>query len=433
MKSLRQGAVIVFTLAMVVGRVAALQAEEAAAAAPVTPVAQGVSWSFEGTGSFHSADHPYFGAGDRRDNWSEGFARLRANYGRPDGLWFSAGGTVAGTASTDYYGTDQVGDGRVDQLEVGVANVGGSGVNVTAGRQDLVLGDGFLVGDGYVDRVAALWNIPFNFYDGLLVNWKGAKLHALAFGANISHSAGSEGGYPSGAIYGGELGTSVVEGSDVSLAMVQMDDSHATDLNARAYSLRATWPLGVTTLSGEAVLEGGTLAGSDLAGKGGHVKLELPMKAKWSPVVTGEYFYFSGDDPGTTDNEGYFPFQFRWSDWSRYYVGDLLASTVGTSSNMRIARAQLGATLREGTGMRLMAHRFDRARDDSGTGTMKMPFAYEYDLVVDQALGDHWSAWVMGGFATPLDDAKASWGSANSGQVFASVSWKFGTPGGDEE
>jgi hypothetical protein len=436
MRPMRQGVAIAFALALVVGGAVVASAADSTAVAPSTPVAQGLSWSFEGTGSMHSVDHPYFGTGDRRDNWSEGFARLRANYGHPEGLWLSVGGTVAGTASTDYYGTNHVGDGRVDQLELGLANVGGSGVSFTAGRQDIVLGDGFLVGDGYVDRIAALWNIPFNFYDGVLVDWKSAKVHALAFGVNISRSLGSNGEYPSGAIYGGELGASVTEGSDVSLAVVQMDDSHATDLNARAYSLRATLPIETVTLSGEAVLEGGTLADADLAGKGGHVKFEVPVKAKWSPVVTGEYFYFSGDDPGTTDNEGYFPFQFRWSDWSKYYVGDLLASTVGTSTDMQILRGQVSVTPREGTGVRLLAHRLDRARKvlSEGSPDKQKAFGYEYDLVVDQAFGPHWSGWVMGGFATPLDAAKAEWGGgATSGQVFASISWKFGSPGSDDE
>jgi hypothetical protein len=72
----------------------------------------------------------------------------------------------------------------------------------------------------------------------------------------------------------------------------------------------------------------------------------------------------------------------------------------------------------------------DRARATEA-GSSKA-FAYEYDLVVDQALGPHWNAWVMGGYATPLDAAKAELGAETTGQVFASVSWKFGGPQGGE-
>ena len=439
MKSLRQGIAIAFALAVVVGRVSALHAgtADSAAVAPVTPVAQGPSWSFEGTGSWHDAGRPYFGTADSRDDWGEGFSRLRLNYGRPDGLWGSAGGVIMGTAGTDYVpGHDVgkgIGDGRLDQLEVGAANIGGTGVNVVVGRQDIVLGDGFLVGDGYSDHRAALWNIPLNFYDGVLTTWKNAKGHALALGVNLSPSFGGSGVYPSGQIYGGELGITPVEGADLSLAFLQQNDSHATDFNASAYSVRGSFVAGTATFSGEAVFEGGTLDGSDLRGKGGHVKMVAPVKSKWSPVVTGEYFYFSGDDPLTPGkNEGYYPWQFRWSDWSQYYVGDLLASTVITSSDMQILRAQVGVTPREGTGVRLLAHRFDRARSVllPGAPEKKTAFAYEYDLVVDQAFGSHWSAWVMGGYAMPLDVARAEVGGETCSQVFASVSWKFGGPGG---
>ena len=434
MKSRRQGVAIAVALALVVGRVSALHAAEAAdsaAATPATPVAQGLSWSIEGTGSYHTVGRPYFGSADARDTWGEGFERVRVNSGRPDGLWFSAGGVGMATAGGDYYGAHNRIDGRLDQLEAGAANVAGSGVNVVAGRQDLVMGDGFLIGDGYVDHRAALWNIPLNFYDALRVDWKNAKWHALAFGANLSPSLGGGDIYPLGLEYGAELGLTPMAGADVTATILRQHDKHATDMNAAAYALRATWPFGTSTLTGEAVVEGGTLGGAALRGKGGHLRFVAPVKARWSPVATGEYYYFSGDDPATPRNEGYYPWQSRWSDWSQYYVGDLLASTVGTSSNMQILRAQLGVTPREGTGVRILAHRMDRNRVIA-EGASKA-FAYEYDLVVDQAFGPHWSAWVMGGYATPLDAAKTEWGGQNSGQVFASVSWKFSGPGDDAE
>jgi hypothetical protein len=438
MKSLRQGIAIAFALAMVAGSISTARAAGGADSAAVTPVAQGPSWAFEGTGSWHNVDHPFFGQSghDSRDDWGEGFSRLRLNYGCPDGLWGSVGGVVMATAGTDYYGTHDKNDGMLDQLEVGASNIGGTGVNLVVGRQDIILGDGFLIGDGYVDRRAALWNIPLNFYDGVLASWKRGKAHVLAFGVNLSHSIGSGDAYPSGEVFGGEVGMAPAEGADVSLAVIQAHDTNdATNLNPAAYSLRATYPFGTATLSGEAVLESGTIGSSDLAGKGGHVKFSAPIKAKWSPVATAEYFYFSGDDPATTKNEGYFPWQFRWSDWSQYYVGDLLASTVGTSSNKSILRAQLGVTPREGTQVRLLAHRFDLAKTLT-PGLLQsntLAFAYEFDAVVDQSFGSHWSAWLMGGIAPPLDRAKAAYGDKNSAQLFASVSWKFGGPVGGGE
>jgi len=89
---------------------------------------------------------------------------------------------------------------------------------------------------------------------------------------------------------------------------------------------------------------------------------------------------------------------------------------------MRIVKLQLGLTPRAGTGLRVYAHRFDRDRGDPSA------FAYEHDVVVDQAVGGRWTGWLMGGLVTPPDAARAAFAGARSGQVFASVSYKFGGP-----
>ena len=65
---------------------------------------------------------------------------------------------------------------------------------MVAGRQDLQVGDGFLIGDGYRDTKAALWNIPLNFYDAVRADWAQGPWHALAFGARISPSYSIEAG-----------------------------------------------------------------------------------------------------------------------------------------------------------------------------------------------------------------------------------------------
>ena len=49
---------------------------------------------------------------------------------------------------------------------------------------------------------------------------------------------------------------------------------------------------------------------------------------------------------------------------------------------------------------------------------------------MDQGLGEHWSTWVMGGYARPREAAKALVGRAPCGQIFASLTYKFEGPGG---
>jgi hypothetical protein len=427
------------TLTAAAGRAAEEAAEEAAGTVPA-----GLSYTAEATASYHFVNHPYFGAdwGITSDpthvnfNWGEGFTRVRLNYGLPQGLWASAGGVLMATAATDYYGTEGVGDGMLDQLVVGASDINGSGLSLAAGRQDLQVGDGFLIGDGYRDTRAALWNIPLNFYDALRADWAQGDWHALAFGARLSPSYGGEGEKVKGNQFGLETGWSSGEERSLALGYFQRVDDGDAQFDAQAFSLRGAMGARGFTLAGEWVMESGTVGFEDLQGRGGHLGLKYASEGNGEPYAQLEYFHFSGDDPATPENEAFYPWNYRWTDWSRYYVGDLVASTLLTNSDARIWKLECGYAPLENTGLRLLLHRMLL---DTGASYGGLPdgvgreFADEADLVVDQALGDHWSAWVMGAYVRPLEAAKALVGEAPSGQVFVSLTCKFGGPGGGSE
>ena len=419
-------------------------AVEEAAADSGGAVPTGPSYSVEATTSYHCVNSAYFGADwgitsdpERKNySWGEGFTRVRWNYGLPQGVWLSAGGVLMATVSTDYYGVDGADDGRLDQLLIGASGIGGSGLSVIAGRQDLQVGDGFLIGDGYSDNKAALWNIPLNFYDAARADWAQGPWHALAFGARLSPSYAGDGVLPKGNQYGGELGWSGGEERSLALGYFQRVDDGDTQLDARAFSLRGALGARGFTLAGELVTESGTVGPEDLKGRGGHLGLTYAFKQKGEPYAQLEYFLFSGDDPATPEVEGFYPWNYRWTDWSRYYVADLMASTFIFNNDSRIWKLECGVTPLENTGLRLLLHRIDL---DTGASQWAggLPegvgrgFADEADLVVDQALGERWSAWVMGGYARPREAAKALAGGATSGQLFLSLTYKFdGTGGG---
>jgi hypothetical protein len=111
-----------------------------------------------------------------------------------------------------------------------------------------------------------------------------------------------------------------------------------------------------------------------------------------------------------------------------------MASTLVFNDDSRIWKLECGYSPLEDTSLRLLLHRISL---DTGASYGGLPegvgrdFADEADLVVDQALGECWSAWVMGGYVRPLDAAKALVGGAASGQLFVSLTYKFdGTGGG---
>jgi hypothetical protein len=438
----------------------AARAADEAAADSSGAVPGGLSYSVEATTSYHYVNTAYFGAdwgipvprGHAPSNfsWGEGFTRLRFNYGLPQGVWLSVGGALMATVSTDYYGVDGTHDGLLDQLLIGASHIGGTGLSVVAGRQDLQVGDGFLIGDGYRDSRAALWNIPLNFYDAVRVDLEQGPWHALAFGSHLSHSLSQEFQgmedarvaltlRPDGNQYGGEVGWGAGEDRSLAIGYFQRVDDGTTALDARAFSVRGAVGARGLTLAGEVVAESGTESGMDLKGRGGHVGLKYALERKGDPYAQVEYFHFSGDDPATPAHEQYYPWNYRWTDWSRYYVADLVASTLVTNTDSRIWKLEAGCAPLENTGLRLLLHRISLdtgAGESDGLGWYRLPegvgrgFADEADLVVDQAIGEHWSAWVMGGYARPLDAARFLVGGASSGQLFVSLTYKFDGAGG---
>lgn len=410
------------------------RAEDAAPAADetITPVPLGTTYTLEANLTGMMVKHAYFAADDADYEWGEGFARVRLNHALPTGWWFSVGGVGMATAGTDYYEHDDEADGMLDQLAVGFVDPNGSGLSAVVGRQDLQVGDGFVIGDGYLDRKAALWSIPLNFYDAVRVDWERGPWHALGFGANLSRSFDLDTPDFGGKLFGGEVGWSEGEDGDA-LAVGFFTRTDDTDLEyePRAVSLRCAYGFGPARLAGEAVFESGTVGDVDFAGRAGHLGVTVAdEKWKFAPHASLEYLLFTGDDPETADkDEAYSRWQYRWNDWSKWYVADLMASTLVFNSDARIWKLECGMTPREGTGLRLLAHRIDL---DTGASFGGLPagigrgFADEVDLVVDQSFGEHWSAWVMGAYAMPRDAAKELIGDENAMQVFGSVTFKFG-------
>ena len=446
MNAAKRGTAGLLAAVLVVGTVTLARAAGGDAAAGDSSVAAppGFWFEVEATASYHVVNHAYFGAdfgvtpdaSKRSFNWGEGFTRLRANQRLGPGASVSLGGVAMGTAGTDYYGVKDKSDGLLDQLAVSVSGLGNSGLSLVAGRQDLQVGDGFVIGDGYLDTRAALWNIPLTFYDAGRADWQRGPWKALAFGARLSPSLRIDNLSPKGVVWGAEAAWSPAETRTLAAAWFQRADDGDTQLDARAGSIRGTWSAGPGSIAGEAVFEGGKQAGVSLKGRGGHLGVSIARETRFKPRAKLEYFLFTGDDPATAANEGYYPWNYRWTDWSTFYVADLMGSTLVTNSDSRIWMLEVGCEPRANTGVRLLLHRIDL---DTGASYGGLPdgaghgFADELDAVVDQGFGDHWSAWVMGAYARPRAAAKSLVGSARSGQVFASVTYKFSSWSGGED
>jgi hypothetical protein len=383
------------------------------------------SYTIETTASAHTSERAYFLEG--APHWSELFSRARVQMPLSNHVSLSLGGVIMTQVGKDYSGFGDRSDGRIDRFALTIDDLVFTGLDVTLGRQDFKLGDGFLLGDGYLDTRAARWNIPLSFYDGATADWAAGDAHLRGFALNYSPSYESSVGYrPDGLIVGGEVEVSPGEGKGLAVAYLQRRDKSAFEDRSRAWSVRGDWTSGAFEVNAEGVLQGGKAGGVDRAGRGGHANVIWTGEGQWEPSLRLHYTMVSGDDPTTTKDEAFDAWQPSWNDWSEHYMGDLLASTIGAWSDMRIALVELGVKPREGTGLRLLAHRFDRDQ-----GSVK-PFAYEFDAVVDHDFGKGWTGWIMGGLVKPLDRAKADFptpaytSNLSSTQLFASLTYKFG-------
>ena len=238
-------------------------AQEDAAADSTQP---GASYTLESTAGYFNTDRAYFAPGTA--HWGEGFSRGRLQYRWPSGVQLAAGGVLMTTVGADYYDVADQNDGLLDQLSIAASDLGGTGLGITIGRQNIQLGDGFLISDGYLDNRAALWSIPLSFYDGVKLDWSRGTARATVFAAAYSPSfEGALGARPDGYVFGAEAGWMRSEGTELALAYLRRHDTSVIEDRAQAISLRGGWLSGPFALAGEAVLESGLRTGTDLAGE----------------------------------------------------------------------------------------------------------------------------------------------------------------------
>ena len=331
---------------------------------------------------------------------------------------------------------DDADDGLLDQLLVGVSDLGGTGLSLVAGRQDLQVGDGFLIGDGYRDSKAALWNIPLNFYDAVRADWHAgpvarAGLRARGSRPRIGDDGGVSQGQPVRRRAGLERGRGRARSPSV---YFQREDDGDTELDARAFSLRGALGARGFTLAGELVAEvGHGRRGGPEGRRRAPRASRYAFERKGEPYAQLEYFLFSGDDPGDSRVRGVLPLGVPLDRLVEVVRG----GSHGLDAGLQQRRAHLEARVRLTRRSRTpacacccTASTSTPARATAASRGVGRGFADEADLVVDQGLGEHWSAWVMGGYARPRAAAKALVGGAASGQFFLSLTYKFEGPGG---
>ncbi len=259
------------------------------------------------------------------------YTRARTHLG---GRWTPAGGVKVAVRLTNefrYYLSPAgrsftLNEGFVDHLFVRWDR---PGFTLTLGRQDLMLGEGFIVMDG-----GPLDGSRSAYFNAARLDLKLAPGQALtAFYLDqpttdewlpLIHDQDQpmveqpEAGW--GLYYSGRAGTGLVEG----YAVRKTIEATGRFPFASAYNTfggRVAAPLGRRlTLTLEANGQRGTFRGADMRAWGGHGTLDLGTGRDLPAILTLGLIHLTGDDPDTAGWEGWDPVFSRWPKWSESYI-----------------------------------------------------------------------------------------------------------------
>lgn len=365
----------------------------------------------------NAASGAAFGSPDQPDPgsdyfWGEGYVSIGLTW-RPAGwVTIDAAGGASFTLGDDVYGSDTDGKALVERLSVAFPDIGGSGISITAGRQNLKIGDGFLVSDGYRDEKTAGYLVPFSFFDALVVDWEREGFAVKALGGllgNTTYDYSQEDGYFGGADLSWSKGE---EGPGLGVLYLARADSGPLDNDAEALSVRGSLPVGPVTFNGEYAWEFGSIGPSTYDASAWNAAVRWTLPSEFESYLRLRYAFFSGDDPRTEDQEAYYAWFYGKDGWSEWYIGELVGSTLNDNTDEKVLWLEGAWSPSDVLILRALVHRiwvdtgaYHEVPEGAGN-----EFADELDLNFEWTINDSWGLWGYLGWARPLDAAKASYG-----------------------
>ncbi|KAA0595617.1 hypothetical protein FZ942_14525 [Azospirillum lipoferum] len=373
-------------------------------------------------------------------NWAEGYVApsLKLTYATEGaGTFYSgvravSGGTVG---DGDAGGFTQGRQGRtdLDNLYVGwksgdlLSALGKDAVDLAYGRQNFVIGDGFIIGDGTLDsrRQGTYWLGPRRGWNTgtAVAKFDVAPVHADLFRLKSDKYSNTD------VIYGGNLewrfgAEGGAEGkSSLGASYMRIDQSNLpTRKGMDIYNLRA---LGLTipsvpglTLSAEYVKQHNNRAGAEVDasawyGEAGYSFADVA----WTPRVGYRYSRFSGDKPGTAKSEAFDPLHMAFPRWGTWLQGEINGEYFPTSnSNVKVHNAQFAVQPTET--VTLTALLYDFRFDRKPAGVTSGHVGNEINLAVDWAATENLLVSGVAGRFFAGDGGKQFFGGNKDSSVF---------------
>lgn len=290
----------------------------------------------------------------RRSAWQEFYVKpgVTLDYSLSDRVHLLAGGSVVGATTAgdgDAGGFTRGSDGRFAPEEL-YAGVQAGDWKFTAGRQNFMVGTGFIVMDGNLDLFGdgAYWLGPRTaFRDSAILAWGHGPVQAQAFTLRTDDHYGDF--RLSGANLDYDLDGQVTLGAmALTVDTLASRDSNAARRDGmRVYNLRALRGhlpgLPNLTLNGEYAVQRGDEGALTYDAKAWYAQADYQFQdLPFTPTLGYRYAVFSGDD-NPTDNrqQAWDPLSKGFIDWSTWLVGDVVGNYLLFNSNERVQQFSL--------------------------------------------------------------------------------------------
>lgn len=298
-------------------------------------------------------------------------------------------------------------------------------VDLSAGRQDFVLGDGFLLADGNADmgKEGAYWFGGRSAWaNSAVARFQWDVLHADAFWLKSDRNSGNM------AINGvnleakkegiGTVGAAFLRVTDDDTAYSGLTGSDGVSplrKGMNVWDIRAQGtPLTMLPdlfLSGEYVQETNDTQGRKLDAQAWYGEIGYTLSAlPWKPALSYRYAHFSGDESATANqSEAFDPLRYGMvRGWGSYFHGEVAGQYLLFNSNENLH--MIHATVTPLDNLQLGAIYYDFRLDQTSNGASK-DFGSEIDLHADWSVNSWMNVSGVYGRLMPGANAKATYGS----------------------
>ncbi|HUV37618.1 MAG TPA: alginate export family protein [Patescibacteria group bacterium] len=250
-----------------------------------------------------------------------------------------------------------------ENLYLRLDRIGGSPVSVIVGRQNIMLGEGFILLDGGPldgSRTAYLNAFRMIVED----EERSFELHVISDPhrdeyfprINSKQKPLIEWDETGAGLYFTEKKLSRLRFEGYyEFKREKQEDDLLLETKLHTFGVRVSGsPYERLGIAGELAVQRGERGDGDRRGAGGYFHATYAVPAPLEPKFTAGAIYLSGDDPKTADYEGWDPLYGRWPKWSELYIYTLIRET-GVAYWTNMFAPYLGVTLKPHERLELIA------------------------------------------------------------------------------